>query len=368
MKKTLLTALTACLFGTAVMAQDNSARPGFIQDTTPPEAPRGGAEDFADITTLPGDGWILDNQSNPVGTSDWFQGNDTVFPAQAGAPTAYIGANFNNTAGSDICNWLIMPDNGFLQSVTFWTRTVAGSTFPDRLYVVHSPTGGTTTGDCFGGFGDFTNNLLMINDGLVTGGYPEDWTEFTVNPNATGRVAFVYYVANGGPVGANSNYIGVDTVSFVAGVPDADLTVAVTNNAVQPVQINDQFQFNVNVTNNGPAAATGVVATNTLSGNLTYVSSDCGATNVGNTVTWNVGGLANAASAMCNITVQVNNVGTLTNSVSVTGNENDPNGANNASSGNVAGPAQTIPSLSVIGMLLMALLLMVVAQRRIARD
>ena len=39
------------------------------------------------------------NNSEPPGLIDWFQGNDAVFPAHEGPPTAYIAANFNNTSG-----------------------------------------------------------------------------------------------------------------------------------------------------------------------------------------------------------------------------------------------------------------------------
>lgn len=219
MKKTIILMI---LFSGMVFADDFSARSGFTADNSnpAPESVSGTAsEAFDDITTLAGDGWIQDNQSNPVGTTDWFQGNDTVFAAQAGAPTAYIGANFNNTAGSDICNYLILPDLGYLQSVTFWARTTLGNTFPDRLVVRHSPSGGTTTGDCFNGFGDFTDSLLEINPNLVTGGFPDDWAEQIVPVNGAGRVALIYWVANGGPAGSNSNYIGIDSMSWVAGTP-----------------------------------------------------------------------------------------------------------------------------------------------------
>ncbi len=69
------------------------------------------SEGFDDITTLPGMGWAFQNNSSPLGLTDWFQGNDTVFPAHAGAPTAYIGANFNNTSGvGTISNWMLTPE------------------------------------------------------------------------------------------------------------------------------------------------------------------------------------------------------------------------------------------------------------------
>ncbi len=90
------------------------------------------SEGFDDITLLPGQGWFFQNNSSPLGLTDWFQGNDTVFPAHAGASTAYIGANFNNTSGiGTISNWMLTPEislnNG--DAISFWTRV------PDRQHV-----------------------------------------------------------------------------------------------------------------------------------------------------------------------------------------------------------------------------------------
>ncbi|MBK9193062.1 MAG: choice-of-anchor J domain-containing protein [Crocinitomicaceae bacterium] len=58
------------------------------------------------ITTLAGSGWVMQNNSVPVGLTNWFQGNGTVFAAFNGASDSYIGANFNNTTGANtISNW-----------------------------------------------------------------------------------------------------------------------------------------------------------------------------------------------------------------------------------------------------------------------
>jgi hypothetical protein len=78
----------------------------------------------------------------------------------------------------------------------------------------------TNVGTTSTSVGDFTNLLLEINPNLVTGGYPESWTLFTVTLSGvgtptTGRLAFRYFVTDGGPSGANSNYIGIDTVDYV---------------------------------------------------------------------------------------------------------------------------------------------------------
>ena len=163
------------------------------------------------------------NHSTTVGTTNWFQGNSTVFPAQSGAATSYIGANFNNTTGTNtISNWLLTSpvtlQNGV--TMTFYTRTVDAPSFPDRLQVRMSTNGassnvGTTATDV----GDFTTLLLDINPTYTTTGYPNVWTQFTVTvtgvPSPTlGRLAFRYFVENGGPTGANSDYIGIDTFAF----------------------------------------------------------------------------------------------------------------------------------------------------------
>ena len=63
---------------------------------------------------------------------------------------------------------------------------------------------------------DFTTVLLDINSAYGSD-YPNAWTNFTVAvPTGTGRLAFQYYVENGGPTGSNSDYIGIDSVTVSA--------------------------------------------------------------------------------------------------------------------------------------------------------
>lgn len=182
------------------------------------------SEGFEDIATLPGSGWSLQNQSDPLGTSDWFQGNDAVFPAHEGPATSYIGANFNNTTGATgtISNWLLTPEVELNEGATisFWTRTGDGSSWPDRLEVRMSTSGASTdVGTGATDVGDFSELLLSINENLTVGGYPEAWTEYTIEvqgvpSGTTGRIGLRYFVTDAGPDGTNSNYIGIDTFSF----------------------------------------------------------------------------------------------------------------------------------------------------------
>ena len=167
-------------------------------------------------------GWQSTNQSNPVGTTSWFQGgaSATLFAGFNGGQTGYIGANFNNTTGAGtISNWLITPSidvqNGDI--VTFYTRkgTYAAvptplNTFPDRLEFRFSTNGEFTVNPSTGinDVADFTNVPIEINPTLALTGYPDSWTQFSYTVTGlTGvtscKFAFRYYVTNGGPAGAN---------------------------------------------------------------------------------------------------------------------------------------------------------------------
>jgi hypothetical protein len=189
-------------------------------------------EGFDNITTLPAAGWVMKNNSTPVGTIGWFQGNPAIFPSQSGAANSYIGANYNNTTDTNtISNWLLTPNRALYNGsvIKFWTRTTAKSPFPDRLEVRLSTNGASTNvGTGSTAVGDFTTLLTSINPNLEVGGYPDVWTEFTVtlsglpscgSTGVNGRLAFRYFVTGGGPAGDNSNYIGIDSVLFVEGFP-----------------------------------------------------------------------------------------------------------------------------------------------------
>ena len=144
--------------------------------------------------------------------------------------TGHAGANFNCTTGANtISGWFISPQMTNLQNgqdVSFWTRKNSPDTFPDRLElrlcldVAADSCGlGTSTGAGDAAVGDFTTLLLSVNPPLVTGIYPTVYTQFTATlsglpagPNA-GRVAFRYFVTNGGPSGANSDLLSIDDVN-----------------------------------------------------------------------------------------------------------------------------------------------------------
>jgi hypothetical protein len=191
------------------------------------------AEGFENVATLT-DWYIQNNSDSP--DLDWGAGDLTVFPAQAGTTGSYLSVNYQSTISNTpatISNWLFAPtrtlNNGDI--ISFYTRTAGGTpVYPDRLEVRLSTAGnGLDCGASVTSVGTFTTLLLTINPTLSTSGYPQAWTQYTatisgLSAPTNGRIAFRYFVTNGGPNGANSNFIGIDSYTYtsVASPPSND--------------------------------------------------------------------------------------------------------------------------------------------------
>ncbi|MDX2047161.1 MAG: choice-of-anchor J domain-containing protein [Chitinophagaceae bacterium] len=195
-------------------------------------------EEFDTLENVINKGWLAINNSRPLGTSTWRQGiygtgkggGFTGIPAHSYKASAAEYAYVEYTCGEDSATlscWLITPvlniKNGDV--ISFWTRTGDPPVdYPDRLQVYANLTGdGTNVGDTENSIGDFKQLLFDINKDLTTTGYPTVWTKFewTVigvdsKQRSKARIGFRYYVTNGGPAGANSNYIGVDDFELKA--------------------------------------------------------------------------------------------------------------------------------------------------------
>ena len=169
--------------------------------------------------------WSVQNLSAPVGTNPtcWNSFTGTL-PWEPQAGPAQVGANFNCIAGSGtISGWLFGPEIMFNNGdkIKFGTRiATGGGTYPDRLELRLSTNGSSVNaGTTATSVGDFSTVLLSINPDLTATGYPEVFTEYTATISGlgapvNGRVAFRYFVTNGGPAGDNSNILSVDTFSY----------------------------------------------------------------------------------------------------------------------------------------------------------
>jgi len=185
-------------------------------------------------------GWLVNNlSSGHANGSDWsiatgitMSGVTVVTPQEGDAFAAVDYTSVGNASGvGTISNWLISPEISGIQNgdtFSFYTTTGPGSEFPDRLQFRLSTAGaGSNVGTSTTSVGTFTTLLADVNPGLDVGGYPETWTQVSVTVSGLsapvdGRVAFRYFVTNGGPAGDNSNIIGVDNFSYtsVSAVPE----------------------------------------------------------------------------------------------------------------------------------------------------
>jgi hypothetical protein len=185
-------------------------------------------ESFVSVATLTTSGWAQQNLSTPAGSApNWVQGNSGAFAANSGAAAEYIAVTYNSVTGANtISNWLFAPNRTFSNGdvIKFYTRTAGG--YADNLQLRLSTNGASVNAGATNvSVGDFTTLLLDINPTLVVANYPSTWTQYTVAISGlasptSGRVAFRYFVTNGGPLGANSNYIGIDDFEYIpAGTP-----------------------------------------------------------------------------------------------------------------------------------------------------
>lgn len=125
--------------------------------------------------------------------------------------------------------------------------------------------------------------------------------------------------------------IGGGQVSFTQ--RPTDLSITKTDSA-DPARAGRNLTYTLSVTNNGPTAATGVTVTDNLPSGLSARSASAsqGSCSGTTTVTCAIGNLAVGASATVTIVVRPSAAGTITNTASVSGDQPDPNSANNSAS------------------------------------
>jgi hypothetical protein len=180
-------------------------------------------EGFENFTAA---GWTFANQSNPAfGPVSWHLSSQY---ANSGLRSLF--ADYSTGDGvSTLSDWAELPvqmlNNG--DTFTFWTISPFNDpsfppVYPDRLQVRMSTNGASSnTGTSEFDVGDFTTLLLDINPTYAQDGYPWNWTQYTITISGlsgptSGRLAFRYFVENGGPLGANSNAVFIDDLAYTS--------------------------------------------------------------------------------------------------------------------------------------------------------
>ena len=171
-------------------------------------------------------------------------------------------------------------------------------------------------------------NCVAVNDD-ATGISP--LSRITQALNAGTPYVLVTTTFSNGVVGSFTNEIpGPGNISLVGAGPSANL--GITKSAPDGVVSGGSFVYRLVASNAGPDDATGVTVSDPLPAGLSFVSSTCGATAAGSTVTWSIGALANGASASCDLTVQraATTCSAVSNTASISGDQPDPVSSNNS--------------------------------------
>ena len=211
------------------------------------------SEEFDTVSNAIAKGWVIANNTKPIGTMGWVQGYFYVSLYHGlaldklglGYPNSYAyggGFSGNNPAASgtdfimttsdcgygvaNCSNWLISPELTVKTGdvVNFYTRTYGNPALAaDRLELRMNEVNSTAdVGRDSNSIGGFTRVLVDINAKFLlsgAGSYPAEWTKFVVKisdvPVAKKtRIGFRYYVPDGGPQGPNGLGIGIDKFIF----------------------------------------------------------------------------------------------------------------------------------------------------------
>lgn len=200
--------------------------------------------------------WTALNTSVPAGANLWgaaTAGQLTFFGGGTGAyngtpATSYAFANFQSTTGDNtISNWLITTPINLINGdvISFYaSKGLSGGVdvFADNLQLRIS-TNGAASANPSGptGLGDFTTLALDINPTLSPILFPNPWTQYSYTliglPTATScKVAFRYFVTNGGPAGANSDQVGIDQYSIDRTLSSEDFFTSIFSIHPNPVK------------------------------------------------------------------------------------------------------------------------------------
>ncbi len=174
----------------------------------------------------------------------------------------------------------------------------------------------------------------------------------TIPVGTTGNVQTSLASAHTGPTnttGSNIN-IGNQTVPLlqVGSFFTATADIQVTKTA-SPVCIDQNLTYNIIVTNNSTTTiANGIVATDVLGANQTFVSASGSTfTQSGQTVTFSVGALSPLQSITLTVVATPTLSGSVTNSVSVTEISSDPVSSNNSAT--ISTSVYPLPTCSITG-------------------
>ncbi|HVW66749.1 MAG TPA: DUF11 domain-containing protein [Candidatus Peribacteraceae bacterium] len=220
-------------------------------------------------------------------------------------------------------------------SVTYTVRvTNLGPATSQNVYVNESLPNGLSNINVTVTQGSYSNGVWTI--GTLTNGQYATLT-MSASVTAAGAItntATVYASTQDNNQGNNSASVTINSASN-----NADLAIMKTVNNSTPT-VGGTVTYSVQVTNMGPATAQNVIAVDHLPAGVSFQSSNATQGSYDSqSGTWNIGTLPNGQIATLQITVTVNQAGTISNTATVSANNPDNNQGNNSSTVTINGGA-----------------------------
>ncbi|MFN2511680.1 MAG: Calx-beta domain-containing protein [Pyrinomonadaceae bacterium] len=186
------------------------------------------------------------------------------------------------------------------------------------------------TGDASGGIGGLGGSSARVgySNGTANPGTFAELSGSAINGAFLDSNTMTGLIHNSVNSTANGRYV----FGVRAGLPPASDLSITKSDSPDPVTVGNNLTYGLTASNNGPADATGVTITDTLPTGVTFVSASATqgpCSHSSGTVTCTIGNLANNATSTVTIVVTPIAAGNIMNTASVTGNEADPNSANN---------------------------------------
>lgn len=315
---------------TVIYPTDSGAGGDMIYRETPTSSINFGSAQVLQSGSLNDPSSMKENYTDELVVVFFDRGDGTIHgefcKAANSGPSADVGVTQTDApdpvvVGNNLTYTLTVTNHGTETAV----NTTLTDTLPNNVTFVSAV---PDQGSCNQSSGTVICQLGNLNNGNTVD------VVVVVTPTQTGTLTNSASVSSDtNDNNGNNNGSSAETIVSATPPPNADLGVEKTG-TTGPIDVGQNINYTVTVTNHGPETAENVTIADTLPEGVAFVSavpnngSSCNESS--GTIDCDLGNLTDQEVVQIAIAVTANATGTLTNSVSVSGHVGDSNGDNNS--------------------------------------